>query len=257
MAVSTWPRCQLRRCSGDSGLDHSDALVRVGDAQLVASTDPEAHLGRDQHRCKEADGQRGRPGEQIQSASAKSLGVTIGAIYGTVRYNLPDPGILTSSRLGRNSHTAQSPALRGRRVRPYRSAALRFALVAASLSTGCSGERASAERHQGTPDTAVTASSDSARIVNRAWQVASSTAGEPGQLYTFLSDGTLLIASAHGTPYVGSWSYAPGKLTFVEESPAFTLDIERATADTFRVKGTTRGGTLEIVFVPARPGRVR
>lgn len=142
-------------------------------------------------------------------------------------------------------------------MRPYRNAILLLALVVASLTAGCAGERARAEPDSAAPDTAVTASSDSTHIVNRAWQVASSTAGDPGQLYTFLSDGTLLIASAHGLPFVGTWVYAPGRLTFVEEGPAFTVEIVRSTTDSLHVRGANPGGTLEIVFVPARRGRVR
>jgi len=132
-----------------------------------------------------------------------------------------------------------------------------FVLVVVAFTAGCSRERAGAEPDTATPDTTVTVSSDSMHIVNRAWQVASSTAGDPGQLYTFLSDGTLLIASADGVPFVGTWVYAPGRLTFVEEGPAFTVDIVRSTADTLQVRGANPGGTLEIVFVPARRGRVR
>ena len=140
-------------------------------------------------------------------------------------------------------------------MRRYRNAVV--VLVVAAFTAGCSGERAGAEHDTATPDTTVAVSSDSMHIVNRAWQVASSTAGDPGQLYTFLSDGTLLIASAHGLPFVGTWVYAPGRLTFVEEGPAFTVDIVRSTADTLQVRGTNPGGTLEIVFVPAKRGRVR
>ena len=139
-------------------------------------------------------------------------------------------------------------------MRRYRNAVV--ALVA-SLTAGCSGERAGAEPDSATSDTTVAVSIDSTYIVNRAWQVASSTAGDPGQLYTFLSDGTLLIASAHGVPFVGTWVYAPGRLTFVEEGPAFTVDIVRSTADSLHVRGENPGGTLEIIFVPARRGRVR
>ena len=49
----------------------------------------------------------------------------------------------------------------------------------------------------------------------------------------------------------------PGRLTFVEEGPAFTVDIVRSTADSLHVRGENPGGTLEIVFVPAKRGRVR
>lgn len=145
-------------------------------------------------------------------------------------------------------------------MRRYRSPILLLALLVAPFIPGCSGERASEEPDSvvaDTPATTVTASSDSTHIINRAWQVASSSAGDPGQLYTFLSDGTLLIASAHGVPFVGAWVYAPGRLTFVEEGPAFTLDIVRATADSLHVRGEYTGGPLEIVFVPARRGRAR
>ena len=43
-----------------------------------------------------------------------------------------------------------------------------------------------------------------APLVNRVWKVDDASHVAPGQLYVFLSEGTLVIASAHGTPTVGS-----------------------------------------------------
>ncbi len=130
-------------------------------------------------------------------------------------------------------------------------------LTAGSLFSGCTRERASGEGEQAATDSAVVPSGDSARIVNHVWQVASSTAVAPGMLYTFLSDGTLLIASANATPLVGTWSYAPGALTLVEEGLAYKTEIRQASDDELRVRSFNPGGTVDINFVRAKPGRNR
>ncbi|MGH7710644.1 MAG: hypothetical protein ACREOG_05140 [Gemmatimonadaceae bacterium] len=121
----------------------------------------------------------------------------------------------------------------------------------------CNRERASDERGQEGRDTSVASSGDSVRIVNRLWQVTRSTAGAPGTLYAFLSDGTLLITSAHGTPLVGSWSYVPGTLTLVEEGIAHPATILQSSEDELTVRSTNPGGTVEITLVRARAGRVQ
>ena len=124
-----------------------------------------------------------------------------------------------------------------------------------SLYAGCSGERAGGEDQPAASDTVAVPSSDSVRIVNRVWQVASSTAVAPGQLYTFLADGTLLIASANGTPLVGSWSYAPGALTLVEEV-THKAEILHSSDTELRLRSINPGGTVDINLVRAKPGRI-
>ena len=42
-----------------------------------------------------------------------------------------------------------------------------------------------------------------AGFVNRVWKVSESSAVAPGTLYAFLSEGTIVIASEHGTPSFG------------------------------------------------------
>jgi hypothetical protein len=37
-------------------------------------------------------------------------------------------------------------------------------------------------------------------FANRIWKVADGSAGDPGTYYVFLSDGSMLVTSPHGTP---------------------------------------------------------
>lgn len=125
-------------------------------------------------------------------------------------------------------------------------------LIATTSFVGCSREPASRDDKQPASDSSVVPSGDSVRIVNRVWKVASSTGGAPGQLYTFLSDGTLLIASATGTPLLGTWSYAPGVLTLVEEGIAYKTEILQSTDDELKVRSFNPGGSIDINFVRAK-----
>lgn len=93
--------------------------------------------------------------------------------------------------------------------------------------------------------------SDSVNFVNRVWQVRSSSSVEPGMLYVFLSEGTLLIASDHGTPSLGAWKYESGKLTIVEEGLPHTVDVLQLSADQFRIRVNNPGEPVEIEFVSA------
>src|SRR5436853_5427487 len=53
-------------------------------------------------------------------------------------------------------------------------------------------------------------------FANRVWKVAKGSEGDPGTFYVFLSDGSMLISSPHGTPSLGSWHYSGDVLTMVE-----------------------------------------
>ena len=48
------------------------------------------------------------------------------------------------------------------------------------------------------------ASDEKAMFVNKVWKVAESTAMSPGELVVFLSEGTLVFASPHGKPALGT-----------------------------------------------------
>ncbi len=70
-------------------------------------------------------------------------------------------------------------------------------------------------------------------------------------LYVFLEDGTLLMASAHGTPTLGRWTRSADTLTLIEEGIAHPAVMRRARPNTFDLGFTGRGAPLDITFVPA------
>ena len=62
-------------------------------------------------------------------------------------------------------------------------------------------------------------------FVNIVWRVESSNAVGVGQLYVFLSEGTLVIASTSGHPALGSWKQQDRTFTMVEEGIAYPVEI--------------------------------
>ncbi|HET6577533.1 MAG TPA: hypothetical protein VFG66_04385 [Gemmatimonadales bacterium] len=127
-------------------------------------------------------------------------------------------------------------ALSGRH-RPVLAAAL---LLAACSRPNPPAEPAHAVRSDSTP-----------AFANRVWKVARSSAGDPGTFYVFLSDGSLLITSPHGTPSLGSWRFAGDTLTLVEEGIAHPAAVLRLGADTLAIRIPGPGEPVEITFVPA------
>jgi hypothetical protein len=89
-------------------------------------------------------------------------------------------------------------------------------------------------------------------FVNRVWRIASSSSGlETGVLYVFLSDGTLVISSPHGTPSLGTWKQDGSGLTMVEEGLSYKVNVLKLSADEFRIMINNPGNAVEIAFVPA------
>jgi len=88
-------------------------------------------------------------------------------------------------------------------------------------------------------------------FVNRVWSVRESTAVEPGTLYTFLGDGTLVIASEHGKPMVGSWKPRGDGLVMIEEGIAYDVDILELAADELTVRSHNPGEPVVSTLVPA------
>lgn len=88
-------------------------------------------------------------------------------------------------------------------------------------------------------------------FVNRVWVVAESDQVAPGELRVFLSDGTLVMTSPHGTPALGTWSYRDGHLTITEEGVQYEVDILELTRDTFRIRIHSPGEPVVIRFEPA------
>ena len=88
-------------------------------------------------------------------------------------------------------------------------------------------------------------------FTDRVWQVAASPGVEPGMLYVFLGDGTLLIASAHGTPSLGRWESAGNGIVLVEEGLRHPADVLVSTRDTLSIRLHSPGEPLNITLVSA------
>jgi len=88
-------------------------------------------------------------------------------------------------------------------------------------------------------------------FVNRVWKVAASTSVAPGQLYVFLSEGTLVIASTTGTPALGTWTFNGTTLTMVEESIPYSVDILGLSSSEFRIRIHNPGGFVDLQLIPA------
>lgn len=90
-----------------------------------------------------------------------------------------------------------------------------------------------------------------ASIVNRVWQVADPSDIAPGQLYVFLSEGTLVMASPHTTPSFGRWERQGDGLVLVEDGQRYPTDIVSLTADELRLRSHNPGTAVNMRLVPA------
>jgi hypothetical protein len=126
-------------------------------------------------------------------------------------------------------------------MRPLVRAAGFLALL---ILPGCSGPRTA--RTEGQP----------ASFVNRVWSVAESKQVARGELRVFLSEGTLVTASPHATPALGTWRAREGGLTITEEGLEYQVDILELTDDAFRIRIHSPGEPVEILFRPADPDPV-
>jgi hypothetical protein len=124
--------------------------------------------------------------------------------------------------------------------------------LAVFAASGCSRDGTPPAKRAQHDSTAPT--SDSLAFENRVWKVARSATVEAGQLYVFLSDGTLLIASAHGTPALGSWRLSPGGMTMVEEGIPYKVTILRSSADSLAIRMANPGEPVTIELVRASTG---
>jgi hypothetical protein len=89
------------------------------------------------------------------------------------------------------------------------------------------------------------------RLENRVWARVDSAGRPTGELYTFLGEGTLVIASAAGTPMLGAWSRAGSGLTLVEDGVGYDTDIVHLRHGELLLRSHNPGGTLDLRFVPA------
>ena len=88
-------------------------------------------------------------------------------------------------------------------------------------------------------------------FVNQVWRVSESSAVAPGTLYAFLSEGTLVIASPHGKPMLGSWRYENGALTMEEESIPYAVDVLEMKNDRLKLRSNNPGEPVSITLVAA------
>ncbi len=89
-------------------------------------------------------------------------------------------------------------------------------------------------------------------FVNRVWEIVESPQVQPGVLRVFLSDGTLVMASPNATPAFGSWRYADGRLTIIEEGQEYPTEILALTEREFRIRMHSPGEPVEVGFAPAK-----
>ena len=131
-----------------------------------------------------------------------------------------------------------------------RAQLFRLVLSIGLILTGCSEQSAPPEPAPQAP------AASSPGFINIVWKVSESPSVAPGTLYVFLSDGTLLVASPHGKPAVGTWRDAGGILTMVEEGVPYQVDVLNVSHDEFRIRSHNPGKPAEITFVPAeKPSR--
>src|SRR4051794_6126708 len=68
-------------------------------------------------------------------------------------------------------------------------------------------------------------------FVDRAWRVVAPSDIPPGPIYVFLSDNTMLIASATGPPALGRWTMSGQSLVMIEEGLSYSTDIVELSAN--------------------------
>ena len=88
-------------------------------------------------------------------------------------------------------------------------------------------------------------------FVNQVWRVSESSAVAPGTLYTFLAEGTLVIASPNTRPLLGQWRYENGALTMVEESIPYAVDILEMKAGRLLLRSNNPGEPVSITLMAA------
>lgn len=126
--------------------------------------------------------------------------------------------------------------------------------AAVLLLAGCAGgadRGASAPPADTTVQVATSAPESPAGFVNRVWEVRQSPQVATGQLYAFLSDGTLLITSPGQKPSLGTWSQSDSGLVMAEEGISYPVDVLETSGDTFRIRMHNPGKPVEITFGPA------
>ena len=89
------------------------------------------------------------------------------------------------------------------------------------------------------------------RFAGKVWRAAAGGAVEAGTTYAFLDNGTLVIDSPNGTPMVGTWAQADGRMTMTEEGVTYPVDVLQLDDSTFRLRSNNPGGAVEITLEAA------
>lgn len=122
-------------------------------------------------------------------------------------------------------------------------------LTALLAVAGCSPD---SSPRVSTPATTDEVSTDApASFVNRVWVVAESKQVALGELRVFLAEGTLVMASPHGTAALGTWRHHDGHLAITEEGREYEVEILELNKNAFRIRIHGPGGPVDIRFKPA------
>lgn len=123
-------------------------------------------------------------------------------------------------------------------------------LVALLAVAGCSAKNSS-QTVSGGETTQKASPGAPASFVNRVWVVAESKQVALGELRVFLSEGTLVMASPHGTPALGKWRHDAGRLTITEEGREYQVEILELSQDVFHIQIHGPGEPVDIRFQSA------
>jgi len=90
-------------------------------------------------------------------------------------------------------------------------------------------------------------------FANEVWKVVDSPSGATGELFVFLSDGTLVKTSSESIPEVGKWNFDGACLKIIEGGLPYDADILALNDEEFRIRCHHQQGSYELRFVPAEP----
>lgn len=139
-------------------------------------------------------------------------------------------------------------------MRTVAAMSIAMALTACTPSAPHAGDTAptpTASQPATKPATTAPSKPESAAFTDRVWRVESSSAVAPGTLYTFLSDGTLVIRSDRSTPAYGRWTYTDGALVLIEEGMSYPADILSLDEGSFAIRSHNPGEPVDIRLVLA------
>jgi hypothetical protein len=128
---------------------------------------------------------------------------------------------------------------------------IRFAMILAAVAATACAQKEPPAAASPAQTLAPQPAKAAASFINKVWEVSDSPTVAPGQLYVFLSEGTLVIASSTSTPSLGKWKQDNGQLIMIEEGIAYPTDILDLASDRFRIRSHNPGEPVEIGMVLA------